>query len=375
MCNRQPSNPSLRQVQKDWRTLDGDDFVVAPSVQIVTNISDLSNDEIKAERVQPNWFVRLFPKRSFLRYFYHLFYAMQIVYTADKNSVVVIDGSGIDWLIAGYVNRFFVRRRRVMILSDCFLEYHLGTERRLRFFPLVKIKTKWKIAIARGALLGYDTITLWSRKQIAPHAKTFNLPEERFCFIPFKSNHSKRASYQLPMGGFIFSGGNSKRDYPCLIEAVQDTEIPVIISVTNPNVRKGLKLLPNVMVLGAPEPAYAQLTAASQFIVAPTIYSGLKGSAETFCCEGMWHSKAVIACCSIAAEDYIIDGETGYVLPSGDVEGLRKRILELWNDPAKCKEMGRKGREHCEKYFTHEHYIRRCLRLALVVFAEYGKGK
>jgi glycosyltransferase involved in cell wall biosynthesis len=140
-------------------------------------------------------------------------------------------------------------------------------------------------------------------------------------------------------------------------------------------VRKNLKHIPNVIILGAPEPAYAQLMAASLFLVVPVAYSEVRGAAETICCDGMWHSKAVIACCSIAAEDYVIDGETGYVLPSGDVEGLRKRILELWNDPEKCKEMGRKGREHCEQHFTHEHYIRRNLRLALVVFEEYGNKK
>jgi len=365
-------NPTLQQVQDNWRTLDGDDFIISPSVRVVTNIHDLSNDEIKAEYVRPNRFVRFFSKRSLL---YRFFYAMQIVSAADKNSVAVIDGGQSTWLLAGYINRFFVRRRRVMILCDCFLEYHLATERRLRFFPFFKFKIEWKIALARGALLGYDTALLWSRKQITPHAKMFDLPERRFCFIPFKSNHSKRAPYHLPMGGFIFSGGNGKRDYPCLIEAVRDTEIPVIVSATDPGVRQGLKPLPHVMVLGAPEPAYAQLTAACRFAVVPMIYSGLKGGAEAFFCDGMWQSKAVIACCSIAAEDYIIDGETGYVVPSGDVEGLRKRILELWNDPVKCDEMGRKGHEHCKKHFTHGHYIKRCLRLALVVFGEYGSAK
>jgi len=368
--NKQQNNPTLRQAQDDWRTLDEKDFAVFPAARIVTNISDLFVDEIKTERIKPNRFVRFFSKCSLL---YNFFYMMQIVYTADKNTVAIIDGSnGNAWLFAGYINRFFVRHRRVMVLIDCFLEYHIGKERRLRFFPFVKFKTKWKITLARGALLGYDTITLWSRKQIAPHAKMFDIPKERFCFIPFKSNHSKRATYRLPMGGFIFSGGNSKRDYPCLIEAVRDTGIPVIISVTNPSVRKGLELLPNVMILGASEPAYAQLTAACQFSVMPVTHSGLRGTAEAFFCDSMWHSKAVIACCSIAAEDYITEGETGYVVPSGDVEALRKRILELWNDPEKCEEMGRKGREHCERWFTHESYIRRCLRLALVVFEEYG---
>jgi hypothetical protein len=181
--------PTFQQVQEDWKVLDGTEFAVSPSVRIVTNIHDLAVDELQAEVVKPNRFVRLFRKCSLLFRFLHM---MQIILTADKNSVAVIDGSGIGWLFAGYINRFLVRRRRIMILSDCFLEYHLGKERRLWFFPFVKFKTAWKIALARGALLGYDTITLWSRKQIAPHAKMFNLPEEQFCFIPFKSNHSKR---------------------------------------------------------------------------------------------------------------------------------------------------------------------------------------
>jgi len=396
------NNPTLRQAQDDWRTLDCEGFVISPSVRIVTNISDLFVDEVKAECVKPNRFVRLFSKFSLL---YSFFYMMQVIYTADKNTVAVIDGGGSGWFFAGYINRFFVRYRRIMVLSDCFLEYHLGQERRLCFFPFVKLTTKRKIALARGALLGYDTITLWSRKQVAPHAKMFDLPEERFCAVPFKSNHSKRwrlrrhqrrkmvgaedslsgskqrgkdrrqkhdtTTYGLQIGSFIFSGGNSKRDYPSLVEAVEGTGIPVIISATDSSVRKGLKHLPNVIVLGAPEPAYAQLTAASQFTVIPVTYSGLKGTAEAFFCDSMWQSKAVIASCSIAADDYIVDGETGYVVPSGDVEGLRKRILELWNDPEKCKEMGRKGREHVESFFTHEAFMRRCLRLALVVFEEF----
>ena len=91
MSNPQIGNPTLRQVQDDWRTLDGNGFAVSSSVRVVTNISDLSNDEIKAEYIQPNRFVRLFPKRSLL---YHFFYAVQIVFTADSNSVAVIDGSG-----------------------------------------------------------------------------------------------------------------------------------------------------------------------------------------------------------------------------------------------------------------------------------------
>jgi hypothetical protein len=77
--------------------------------------------------------------------------------------------------------------------------------------------------------------------------------------------------------------------------------------------------------------------------------------------------KESIVACSIAAEEYIVDGETGYVVPSGDAEGLRKRIIELWNDPEKCREMGRKGHEFAAQYLTHEKFMRRFLRFALVL--------
>jgi hypothetical protein len=32
--------------------------------------------------------------------------------------------------------------------------------------------------------------------------------------------------------------------------------------------------------------------------------------------------------------------------------------------------MGRKGRKRCEKYFTHEHFVQRHLRLALILHEE-----
>jgi len=71
MCSLQSAvnNPTLRQVQEDWKILDRDDFSIDPSMRIVTNIANLEAEEMKAlqaELVQPNIFVRLFPKRSLL---------------------------------------------------------------------------------------------------------------------------------------------------------------------------------------------------------------------------------------------------------------------------------------------------------------------
>jgi glycosyltransferase involved in cell wall biosynthesis len=277
------------------------------------------------------------------------------------------------WQTLGYLNRIPFFRHRKLLLWDVFVEYKLGTEKRLKFFPLIKIKTRWKEAIARHALVGYDLIVKWSRKQAAAHAQYYRLSEEKFVFLPYKSNHSNTLRYSqeslcnVTLGRFIFSGGNGKRDYQCLVDAVRGTGIPVIISATDPVVRKQIELLPNIILLGAPEPAFAQLQSICTLAVIPMIDSGLKGGGEANFCNAMWHGKPVIACCNMAARDYIIDGETGFVVPSGNSELLRQRILELWNDPERAEQMGRNGHLHVTKNYTHDLCIRRLLRLALVL--------
>jgi hypothetical protein len=158
-----------------------------------------------------------------------------------------VDGSGGSlWLFIGYLHKLFFFRETKILLWDLFVEYRLGTEKRLKFFPFVKIKTAWKESIARLALMEYSLIVLWSRKQIKSHANIFRIPQEKFIFLPFKANHSMWQTYDIPINNFVFSGGNSKRDYKCLVEAVRGTGIPVIISTTDPKIKK--QLLPTEQI-------------------------------------------------------------------------------------------------------------------------------
>ena len=125
--------------------------------------------------------------------------------------------------------------------------------------------------------------------------------------------------------------------------------------------------LPNVIPLAATEPSYAKLMALSQFVVIPMVSTGLKGGGEANFCNAMWHGKPVVAMDDVSAVDYIVEGETGYIVPPGDVALLRKRMLELWRDKAKCKVMGAKGRERVKQDFTHDLCINRLIRLAYFV--------
>ena len=362
---------TIDQVRENYHVLDGDGFCVPEGVRLISHECYSDKNEIPVEYIAPNRLAKLFRRVGLIS---ALLYAIQLFFTADKNTVIVVNGgcNGL-WQMIGYLNRVPFFRHRTLFLWDVFVEYKLGTEKRLKIFPLIKVRTRWKETVARGALAGYDLIVKWSRKQAIAHAEYYRLPEEKFIFLPYKSNHSNENRYSkenlcnVTLGKFVFAGGNGKRDYKCLVDAVRRTDIPVVISATDPAVRKQIELLPNIILLGAPEPAFAQLQSICTLAVIPMIDSGLKGGGEANFCNVMWHSRPVIACCNMAAEDYIIEGETGFIVPSGDSELLRKRILELWNDPQRCEQMGRNGHRHVAEYFTHDIFVRRLLRLAALL--------
>lgn len=59
--------------------------------------------------------------------------------------------------------------------------------------------------------------------------------------------------------------------------------------------------------------------------------------------------------------EVVRDGETGYLVEPGDVDGLRDRLEELLADPQRAREMGRNGRELVMEQFTWERCAQRCL--------------
>lgn len=346
------SPPTLADAQKDWRALDAPDFEPPTDVHLISHEPFTSCPDIEVEYIPPGLLAKT--GRIISLKLFRLFYAHQLLCRCSRNTVLILNGGGGLWLFVGLLNRFLFFRKRRILCWDIFVEVAPG----------------WKQKVMSTAMKGMTLSVLWSRAQIKPHSQFLGIEEDRFVFIPFKANHSKGPRYDIPIGNYIFAGGNGKRDYRCLVEAVCDTGIPVVISATDPSVRKQIEPLPNVITLAASEPGFAQLQAASRFVVVPMEYTGLKGGGEANFCNAMWHGKPVIAADSIAASEYIIDSETGYVVASGDSKMLRQRIVELWNAPENVVGMGKAARRHVENNFTHAMFIRRLLRLALLLDAE-----
>jgi glycosyltransferase involved in cell wall biosynthesis len=79
--------------------------------------------------------------------------------------------------------------------------------------------------------------------------------------------------------------------------------------------------------------------------------------------EAMSFGRPVIAFDVGGPREWLVDGETGFLVKRGDIKGLADRILQLLEDEQLARKMGRKGLERVEKYYRKEIHIRQLLNV------------
>ena len=112
-----------------------------------------------------------------------------------------------------------------------------------------------------------------------------------------------------------------------------------------------------------------QLVAQAQLSLLVTNWEGLPLSIL----EAMRAGLPVVASAVGGIGESVADGETGYLVPRGDVEQLRERIARLLADPALRTRMGACGRARYERDFTLEHSVDRTLAVYRDVLADQAE--
>ena len=96
-----------------------------------------------------------------------------------------------------------------------------------------------------------------------------------------------------------------------------------------------------------------EILAISDIFVLPSYREGMPRSII----EAMAMELPVIATNIRGSREEVVDGETGILVPVGDVNALSNAIIKLANEPKLRKEMGKKGRERAEEYFDERKVI------------------
>jgi len=83
-------------------------------------------------------------------------------------------------------------------------------------------------------------------------------------------------------------------------------------------------------------------------------------------------AKPVVACNCDGAGEVCLEGRTGFLVQPGDLTGLTNRLLQLANDPALCKRLGRSGADFVREHFAVEKMVDAIYNLYLKLAADRG---
>ena len=73
--------------------------------------------------------------------------------------------------------------------------------------------------------------------------------------------------------------------------------------------------------------------------------------------ESMFHRHPVLATRAGGVPEVVLDGETGFLLPPGDIDGFVERLDAIVADPERFREMGEKGYQRARSLFSSDRIV------------------
>jgi len=211
----------------------------------------------------------------------------------------------------------------------------------------------WKAS--RAALRRADAIYVNSSAQVPVLCQEWGMPNSRVHFVPFGIDTdfwdpAAPAGDEVPGPGparLVLSVGNDRyRDHQLLVAAMR------IVHAKLPEVRLDLvtrapqQIPPEVGAWhqSATHPELRDLYRKAE-VVAICTRPNVGISGLTAALESMAMARAVVATRTPGMEDYIVDGETGLLVPSQDPDAVARALIELLTDPDRCHGMGAAARQ------------------------------
>lgn len=256
-------------------------------------------------------------------------------------------------LLAGAAIRRTRRRQPAIVLTDC--SWRLGDAR------LDRAAMRTGIRALNGPRVRY---CVRSTAELEHFPRTWHVDPGHVVFTPYAHTvTAEELAVPATTDGGVFAGGNSLRDYPTLLEAVRDLDVPVRI-LTSVLGDAELPAHVRVQPIRSHEDFVEGLRGAA--VVVTPLQPGLRRAAglDTYL-SAMALGKLVVVSESPGVRDYIEDGRTGLVVPAGEPAALRDALV--WAlDPANAEEaaaIAARAAETTRSRFTYEAYVARLLRI------------
>jgi glycosyltransferase involved in cell wall biosynthesis len=166
-------------------------------------------------------------------------------------------------------------------------------------------------------------------------------------------------------GDFILSQGLAKRDYPTLISAMRRLpHIDCYINATSAWDKhkagyESIELPDNVHIKTFDHPSSIRDSMADcRFLVIPidpNIGQWCTGSTSVMQAQSM--AKPVVVTYLPGISEYILDGETGFLVEGENPTALAEAIDRIWRDPQLAQSMGKRGQAWMDEQFSLVNWV------------------
>lgn len=208
-------------------------------------------------------------------------------------------------------------------------------------------------------------------KDTSGYERHYGIPGDRFRYVPFKINRYERV-LQTPTrdAGYIFCGGNTRRDFRTLIAAIRGLPFPVRIVTMDEHVigQHGSslderELPPNVVVVRHDgSDSFVEHIADARFVVLPIVRENISASGIGVSLAAMALGKCVIAS-SGPAFTGVVPAGAAVIVPPEEPSALRAAMEKVWTDDAYRSAVAAAGREYALALGGEERLCRSVMEL------------
>ncbi len=207
--------------------------------------------------------------------------------------------------------------------------------------------------LAQASLSQIDYFVVHTRKEIEIYSQWLGLPTDRFEFVPYQAPDIAIEYEEDSQTPFIASLGSAHRDFPTLFDAVQTLNIKTVVA-TGKTAVAGLAIPEQVeLPFGISKSACLRLAQQARLNIVPLQpKDGVTAAGQVTLVEAMIMGRPLIVTNFYGAKDYIIHGETGWLVEPNSRDSMIEAIDLLWNDHALRQWPGKNARAHALEHFS-----------------------
>jgi glycosyltransferase involved in cell wall biosynthesis len=205
--------------------------------------------------------------------------------------------------------------------------------------------------LASRAMRRFSRIVVSSRREIEIYSDWLDLPFDRFVFSPFQRPAIPRVAIPDRTNPFVISIGSARRDYRTFCAAMAKLGYPGLI-VAAPHALDGIHIPANVRVI----PGGLDFDRCREFAQRALVNAIPLCDDQTPCgtvtvVEAMRMGCSIVATRCVGTEDYIVHGQSGFLVEPHDVNGMAGYIRQLWES-----EEDRMAVSACAARYAEENY-------------------